>query len=162
MSSVIYTVYGEEEVKTKHCKECDQILPITEFRARGEGAGQKKRFYTICKTCERESYYVRKKIRAECPPKPESCESCGEKTNHLHLEHCHETNKFRGWVCEDCNTSIGRAGDNVTGILHILKYMIERDIDDEVVSINEYKKLQNLTEKYISSVRNILEKNAHG
>ncbi len=44
-----------------------------------------------------------------CPPKPRDrlCECCGRFTTRLHLDHCHETGAFRGWVCNGCNTSFG-------------------------------------------------------
>jgi hypothetical protein len=35
------------------------------------------------------------------------CQCCGESTVILHLDHCHETGVFRGWVCNGCNTGAG-------------------------------------------------------
>ena len=127
MNVTYNTVFGEEIVPTKYCKGCDQHLPITQFRRRGEGAS-KERTYTVCLDCEKKSHKIRKKLRKEAPKKPKNCECCGKETDELHLEHCHITDKFRGWVCEDCNTAIGRAGDNLYGVLNILKYMVERDL----------------------------------
>ena len=46
----------------------------------------------------------------DCPPRREDnlCECCGEFAK-LHLDHCHETEAFRGWVCHGCNTGMGIA-----------------------------------------------------
>lgn len=43
-------------------------------------------------------------------PCPEFCELCGLLPNSgksLHLDHEHATNKFRGWLCNTCNTGLG-------------------------------------------------------
>ena len=47
------------------------------------------------------------------PPRPEDglCECCGEFTEGFHLDHCHETGAFRGWVCRACNTGAGIMDD---------------------------------------------------
>ncbi len=37
-----------------------------------------------------------------------SCACCGhESQSTLHLDHCHETGRLRGFVCKTCNTCIG-------------------------------------------------------
>ena len=48
-------------------------------------------------------------VRIEIPDRspPELCECCGEKSRtrrSLHLDHCHDTGRFRGWCCHHCNT----------------------------------------------------------
>jgi Recombination endonuclease VII len=45
----------------------------------------------------------------DCPPRPNDglCQCCGEPTERFHLDHCHETGAFRGWVCSGCNTGHG-------------------------------------------------------
>ena len=42
-------------------------------------------------------------------PRPEFCECCGgSPSNHaLHLDHCHDTGRFRGWCCHGCNVGSG-------------------------------------------------------
>jgi hypothetical protein len=44
--------------------------------------------------------------------RPENCEVCGELGDPLYLDHCHETNKFRGWLCLSCNVVLGHAADD--------------------------------------------------
>lgn len=58
-------------------------------------------------------------------PCPEGCENCGRlpTTQRLHLDHCHETGKFRGWLCSKCNAGLGQIGDNEFAVLRILSYL---------------------------------------
>lgn len=58
-------------------------------------------------------------------PMPEFCEcrGCIPGKKGLVIEHCHKTNKFRGWVCNNCNTGIGMLGDTVEGLMHAVEYL---------------------------------------
>lgn len=59
-------------------------------------------------------------------PIPSTCELCaGPPNGHggLHLDHCHVTGKFRGWLCSTCNTGIGKLGDDVAGLLRAVEYL---------------------------------------
>ena len=51
-------------------------------------------------------------------PWPEVCELCGRPPGKtaLNLDHCHTTGKFRGWLCNSCNTSLGKMGDSIEGV----------------------------------------------
>jgi len=40
------------------------------------------------------------------------------------LDHCHETNRFRGWLCSNCNISLGLAGDSPEGVRKLLDYIV--------------------------------------
>jgi hypothetical protein len=44
------------------------------------------------------------------------CDLCGEKTKKTVIDHCHETNKFRGLICHRCNTLLGRLGDSKNSV----------------------------------------------
>jgi Recombination endonuclease VII len=48
-------------------------------------------------------------------PEPEACEACGAQES-LHLDHCHASGAFRGWLCRRCNTTIGAAGDTLAAL----------------------------------------------
>lgn len=46
-------------------------------------------------------------------PKVELCESCGVRPEKpLFFDHCHRTHKFRGWICNGCNTALGFCKDD--------------------------------------------------
>lgn len=55
-------------------------------------------------------------------PRPEICECCGARRR-LALDHDHVTGMFRGWLCFNCNTSIGKLGDTEEGVWRALTYL---------------------------------------
>ena len=58
-------------------------------------------------------------------PRPENCELCGkpEPRGVLHLDHCHLSNKFRGWLCSKCNLGLGQLGDTAESLRAALAYL---------------------------------------
>jgi hypothetical protein len=60
-------------------------------------------------------------------PEPEQCEVCGtfgkEFKKGLHLDHDHNTNKFRGWLCHRCNCALGMVKDNPETLEALAKYL---------------------------------------
>ena len=39
------------------------------------------------------------------------------------LDHCHDTETFRGWVCSNCNTGLGAFKDDVEKITKAKNYL---------------------------------------
>lgn len=89
------------------------------FRARNRAARQRKVEW------QRRSLGLPEPTR----PEPAGCESCGKlreermKKQGLCADHCHKTNKFRGWLCTGCNMSIGNLGDDVQGLERAIAYL---------------------------------------
>lgn len=72
----------------------------------------------------RESMRRRKRFPPPSRPEPKRCECCGRKSlRALALDHCHETHRFRGWLCHACNLGIGLLGDSARGIKRALQYL---------------------------------------
>ena len=40
-----------------------------------------------------------------------------------HIDHDHVSGKIRGLLCARCNTSIGRLGDSVDGLMRAVEYL---------------------------------------
>ena len=57
-----------------------------------------------------------------CPAQCENCDRVFEKGK-IHLDHCHDTGKFRGWLCNRCNLALGHLGDNVKGLKRAIAYL---------------------------------------
>lgn len=46
---------------------------------------------------------------------------------HIHVDHCHTTNKVRGILCNLCNTSIGMAREDIEILENMIKYLKENN-----------------------------------
>jgi hypothetical protein len=59
--------------------------------------------------------------------RPDLCELCGKPQNTkrgvLDLDHDHDTGELRGWLCNQCNSAIGKLGDDVAGLRSALAYL---------------------------------------
>lgn len=54
------------------------------------------------------------------------CAICGLKVSgRLHVDHCHETNKFRGLLCQPCNMALGLLKDNLDTISAAYEYLFK-------------------------------------
>ena len=73
------------------------------------GAGRKN----TCKHCSNHQATVRRRLRRQHPvPDPGECPSCGRHTDKWVLDHCHHTDKFRGYICDSCNVAFGKFNDD--------------------------------------------------
>lgn len=65
-------------------------------------------------------------------PRPDICEICGrkgKKRNGIVLDHNHRTKEFRGWICSNCNTTIGLVDENIEILKEIIKYINENRVN---------------------------------
>jgi hypothetical protein len=57
------------------------------------------------------------------------CAICGEHNSSqkkdLSLDHCHNTKKIRGFLCDNCNTGIGKFKDNINIMLKAIEYIVK-------------------------------------
>jgi hypothetical protein len=57
------------------------------------------------------------------PPKPKTCECCGEVPRYWVEDYTREINAFRGWICESCDIGIKLLGDNLQGVMRAVMYL---------------------------------------
>ena len=121
------------------CNGCGKILTVDNSyqyeMLSGKKQIQKTYMSNVCRPCKTDhakNLYNLAKIHSR--PVDSKCMCCG-RIDKLHLDHCHNTEKFRGWVCKNCNVGIGHLGDKIEGIERALKYLKKADgrIDDGVV-----------------------------
>ena len=113
-----------EGIDTLQCVKCKTEKPLYSFRERQRSeSGETKRFLNCCKVCEKRISKVVSDIRKVAPPQSDRCDCCGEKKEKLFIDHCHETDKFRGWLCINCNVGISRLGDNIEGLKRAIEYI---------------------------------------
>jgi hypothetical protein len=98
-------------------------------RGHGRNWMRKRRAYGYNEAAkERMRGYYRKKlgIPAATRPAPAECENCNKtfKSGHdRHLDHCHKTGKFRGWLCNRCNRGLGFFDDCIEGLEQAIRYL---------------------------------------
>ena len=51
------------------------------------------------------------------------CAICNDGAKRLHVDHCHKTGAVRGLLCSNCNTSLGKFGDNVETLRNAVRYL---------------------------------------
>lgn len=55
-------------------------------------------------------------------PRPGECEACG-KAGTICYDHDHQTGKFRGWICKQCNFALGLVKDDKEVLYALIKYL---------------------------------------
>lgn len=78
-----------------------------------------------CKHCIKKHTKIRNKLHKKAPPKPDVCECCGKVPYKWCLDHDHSDDSFRGWLCEPCNTGIGKLGDTLESIVKAFNYLYQ-------------------------------------
>jgi hypothetical protein len=110
------------KVSTKVCLYCKCDLPLSFFP---KHSLYKDKLDTRCKACIKDQSKTRNKLHKIAPPKPNVCECCGNipRNDAWRLDHDHNTKKIRGWICDQCNTGLGKLGDNIEGLKKALDYL---------------------------------------
>ncbi len=120
----INTLWGLETVEdSKQCIKCGEWKPSERFAFRSERNGKGTEQRNDCKDCQRENAKIVRELRKlHPPPDPETyvCPACGRDKSHFKgwkkspfvLDHCHITGKFRDYICQYCNNTVGYADEN--------------------------------------------------
>lgn len=78
--------------------------------------------------CKRNKYKRPKQRRIqtygeEAENIPESCQVCGVSNQRICVDHCHKTNKVRGFLCIKCNTALGMVDDKIETLRKLIEYL---------------------------------------
>mgnify|MGYP003661081454 CR=1 FL=1 len=132
----IMTEHGPIRNKDTQCSVCWELkgpFGFTYYAHRKTKDGCRLMVNTNCKVCagkrSKELRKILKKFKhLKRPPFGDPCESC-EKPVHRNwqLDHDHETGKFRGWLCKQCNTGIGSIGDTLDAVEKMRNYLIRAE-----------------------------------
>lgn len=107
------------QTATKTCKVCKETKHVDEFPRNGTW------YRPECRVCNNEhqrNYHKLRRKQAK-PPLGTPCECCGITDQTLCWDHCHNSSEHRGWLCSNCNTGIGKLGDDIEGVLKALDYL---------------------------------------
>jgi hypothetical protein len=73
---------------------------------------------------QRRNYEREKMDRMATRPRPEVCEVCHTVgARGVVFDHCHETDTFRGWLCDNCNRALGLLNDDLERLLGLALYV---------------------------------------
>ena len=122
-----------EDKKNKRCPKCKIVKPLEHFP--WQSAEQKFR-RANCKDCDKQLNKVRVKLKSihGSPPKNYKCPIClgteknlglkgGKNGGIWCLDHDHDTDKFRGWLCHLCNRAIGFLKDDISNLERAIGYL---------------------------------------
>jgi hypothetical protein len=115
----------------KSCSKCNKMLDYSEFSPSSGG----KYLRPECKSCAKKLSKERielKKIFGS-PPKNYTCPICLKNKDQLIgtggnagtwvIDHDHQKNKFRGFLCHNCNRGIGIFKDDVNTLYRAINYL---------------------------------------
>lgn len=60
--------------------------------------------------------------------RPKNCEICNAETK-IVFDHCHKTGKPRGWLCDRCNTTLGKCEDNPKLLRGLALYLDQNTVE---------------------------------
>ncbi|MEV0442738.1 endonuclease VII domain-containing protein [Streptomyces spectabilis] len=113
----------------KLCRTCNEIKPHSEWH---RNATASDGLSTRCKACRavqgREGHLKRQYGLTEAQrdemiaAQKGLCVIC-LKAPPAHVDHCHETGKVRGVLCFNCNSAIGKLGDDPDALRRAISYL---------------------------------------
>lgn len=122
--------------KNRRCVACNKWLNQEKYFQQSKG-----RYNTVCKNCINEYYRDDRLKRLYGLERGEydkmykqqdgKCAICGEEdscnkngvTRTLSVDHCHNTGKIRGLLCNECNIGLGKFKDNRELLEKAIKYL---------------------------------------
>ena len=140
----------DKEQESVVCIKCDIEQPVEHFSVMQ--SGEIKR---TCKSCKSGHKSILKKLRRQnaypdddyvCPICKRSIEEMSKygqlRMKSWVLDHCHKTNKFRGWLCLNCNTSLGRFEDDPQKLINAIEYLLKDPIPQPDIEINDQMEIK--------------------
>lgn len=98
--------------KGRHYQLSEEIRTKKKLR-RGEKSGNWKGGIS-------HSYRIKNLATRE---KPKECEVCKKEKKRICFDHNHQTGRFRGWICINCNSALGLVGDDINILKALIKYL---------------------------------------
>ena len=122
----------EEPVDGKVCIKCNVKKPADHFSP-SSGRPYPR---SECKECNRKLSKIRKELREKYgePPEGYECPICSKSIEDVKwlggkgnmsfvVDHCHDTDTFRGWLCHNCNRGLGIFYDDSEMLKRAIDYL---------------------------------------
>lgn len=143
--SVIDAVKTGDDYSNKICNICHIFKPIDEFSKNQNAAGDKQRRRPSCKPCRKiidgKKLTKPEKERMDAKRPPDKavfiCPLCEKRTvvgitARIVADHDHETGDGREWICDSCNTGLGRFKDDIKILERIIEYLQRFENDKRI------------------------------
>jgi|TARA_E500000318_G_scaffold53669_2_gene49950 hypothetical protein len=127
----LFSFTKEEVLDGLVCNNCNELQPIDQFTHMKSGEIKRK-----CRTCARDQSRLVNELKKTNPYPDENyaCPICNRKINEIGkkgqirlktwvLDHCHDTETFRGWLCHHCNTALGAFKDSLDRVKSAVIYL---------------------------------------
>lgn len=116
------------------CIKCGVLQPTNRFKVMNyDSDRQNPEVKRTCYSCMNANKKLIKRLSEENPYPDRNyvCPGCDrtieeidkydqKRTKTWHLDHCHDTESFRGWLCHNCNTKMP---DDLTTAKRFVKYL---------------------------------------
>lgn len=133
--AIVDTTKTGDGFSKKICNVCHRLKKTTDFAKNQNAKNNRSVRRPSCKDCriEMEGVGVSKTDRLKWSKKkpvnePFECPICRKKTiagvtSKVVLEHDHRTGKAGGWICDSCNTGLGRFKDDERLLKSAIKFL---------------------------------------
>jgi RNase P subunit RPR2 len=124
--------YGDK-FSEKICNICHTIKSVDEFQVNQNAKNNRKVRRPSCNSCRQNIDGKAMQDRTEWDSRkphlvPFECPVCLKitipgLTSKVVLHHDHQTGRIIGWICDSCNTGLGRFRDDPEVLLHAIWYL---------------------------------------
>ena len=128
-----------DQFQKKVCNVCHRLLDTTNFAKNQNGKNNRTVRRPSCNDCRKlidgtDVSSADKRKWGACKPNLEfwECPICKKRTipgltSKVVLDHNHKTGKPRAWICDSCNTGLGRFKDDTKTIQNAINYLNDKD-----------------------------------
>jgi len=118
----------------KICNICHKLKDNDEFDVNQTDAQGRKTTRPSCRECRVDidgTHLLtteRRRMQANKPAGIFTCPICGKTsiigvTANIVIDHNHSTGRARKWICDSCNTGLGRFKDDISLLRKVIKYL---------------------------------------
>ena len=133
-----FSEFGKDKSKktglTSYCKPCASLNRAKNYKKNPQEEKTKLKSYYIKNKQKSYAYSIKnlygltiEELNHVKLLQNNSCKICKTHESNLKrklfVDHCHETEKIRGLLCQSCNTMIGNAKDNILVLQSAINYL---------------------------------------